>query len=89
MPEVLLFSAGEETEYTVVFRDKDAPMSILIGRDAECDLTLPKKLTNGDTVSRNHLRFFRSDEEYWIEDLGSKNLSWLDGRVWRVRKCRS
>ncbi|HQU45975.1 MAG: hypothetical protein B7Z73_10730 [Planctomycetia bacterium 21-64-5] len=49
--------------------------SIVFGRDASCDQVLDNPL-----VSRRHARLARGAEGYWIEDLGSENGTFLNGR---------
>lgn len=50
--------------------------SLLLGRAADCDLTLPH-----DSVSRHHARLtLRADGSARVEDLGSKNGLRVDGR---------
>jgi hypothetical protein len=46
-----------------------------IGRNDDCDITLPDR-----QVSRNHARIFWQDEGYFIEDLGSKNGTHVNGQ---------
>jgi pSer/pThr/pTyr-binding forkhead associated (FHA) protein len=48
--------------------------SIIIGRDAECDVVIPDR-----QVSRYHARLTVSDEGVIVEDLASKNGSFLQG----------
>ncbi|PJF43715.1 MAG: hypothetical protein CUN55_07665 [Phototrophicales bacterium] len=45
----------------------------LIGRGGECDLILPER-----QVSREHVRIFREGDKYILEDLDSKNGTWLN-----------
>ena len=52
----------------------------IIGRSAEGDLQIPV-----DDVSRNHARIFFRNEEYYIEDLGSTNGTYVNGIT--VAKC--
>lgn len=47
---------------------------LVIGRGGECDLVLPER-----QVSREHIRIYRSGDTYYIEDLDSKNGTWLNG----------
>ena len=53
-----------------------APESLSIGRRPDADLSLPFS-----SVSAHHARLFRGDteREWWLEDLGSMNGTWLDG----------
>lgn len=48
--------------------------SVVIGRSADCDLTLPDPY-----LSRRHTRLYRDDSGWWVEDLGSRNGTWLNG----------
>lgn len=49
--------------------------SLVVGRGAECDVQLPDQ-----RVSRQHLRLERRGDELWIEDLGSRAGTRLNGR---------
>jgi pSer/pThr/pTyr-binding forkhead associated (FHA) protein len=42
---------------------------VLVGRSADCDVTLD----NDPFASTRHARFFRKDENWYVEDLGSTN----------------
>ena len=42
---------------------------VLVGRSAECDVTL----ADDPFVSTKHARFFRSGDNWFVEDLGSTN----------------
>lgn len=48
---------------------------VIIGRAAECALALPHP-----SVSRQHCRIWREDGRYLIEDLGSTNRTFLNGK---------
>lgn len=48
---------------------------MVIGRSTSADLHVADRF-----LSRRHARLFRNDGEWWIEDLGSRNGSWLNGR---------
>lgn len=52
--------------------DKD---EIIIGRDDTCDVILPER-----QVSRQHIRIFKHDSQYYIEDLQSRNGTWVNGQ---------
>lgn len=47
---------------------------VILGRGEECDLVLPER-----QVSRQHARIYRQDDVYFVEDLESKNGSWVNG----------
>jgi hypothetical protein len=49
--------------------------SMIIGREEDCDIVLPSR-----QVSRNHARIRRSGEQHILEDLGSKNRTFVNGR---------
>jgi len=48
---------------------------IQVGRGADEDIQFPDR-----TVSRRHCRVFRRDGRWWIEDLGSRNGTIVNGR---------
>lgn len=49
--------------------------ALRIGRSDECDLVIPRSV-----VSRRHARIFLRDGAVWIEDQGSTNGTWVNGR---------
>ena len=48
---------------------------LIIGRSPENDIQV-----NDGTVSRKHLRILRKDGKYFVQDLGSKNGTFVDGK---------
>ncbi len=46
-----------------------------MGRDPECDVILPDS-----SVSRRHVKVSASDSGFFVEDVGSSNGTWVDGR---------
>ena len=50
--------------------------TIILGRDEDCDVVLPERL-----VSRHHAAIRCRDEGYLLEDLGSKNGTFLNGQA--------
>ncbi len=49
--------------------------SLVLGRAPDCDLVI-----NDAVLSRRHLRFFESEGALFVEDLGSSNGTYLNGR---------
>jgi DNA-binding winged helix-turn-helix (wHTH) protein len=47
----------------------------VIGRGEECDIVLPER-----QVSRQHVRIYREDDYFFIEDLESRNGTWVNGQ---------
>jgi DNA-binding winged helix-turn-helix (wHTH) protein len=47
----------------------------IIGRVDECDITFPER-----QVSRQHVRIYREDDSYFIQDLDSRNGTWVNGQ---------
>jgi hypothetical protein len=68
---VLLIHEGEKAGQRWTIRESE----LVIGRGGECDLVLPER-----QVSREHIRIYRSGETYYMEDLGSKNGTWVNGK---------
>lgn len=54
--------------------DRKRPLTI--GRDESCDIHLPDR-----QVSRRHARVFWSQDHYYVEDLGSKNGTHVNGQA--------
>ncbi|MBD3672175.1 MAG: PAS domain S-box protein [Planctomycetaceae bacterium] len=48
---------------------------MIIGRQAGCEIVLPDH-----TVSRHHARILTKDDGYYLEDMGSRNGTYLNGR---------
>lgn len=49
--------------------------SMTLGRDDICDIVLPER-----QISRQHIRITRNNEQYYIEDLESRNGTWVNGQ---------
>jgi FHA domain-containing protein len=47
---------------------------IVLGRGEECDLTLDER-----QISRQHIRIYREGNKFYIQDLESKNGTWVNG----------
>lgn len=51
-----------------------AEESVILGRASGSDLILPDRF-----LSRRHARFFRRGEDVFVEDLGSRNGTFVNG----------
>lgn len=69
---VLTVEEGEHIGLRVVVDSDD----FVIGRGEECNLVL-----NDRAVSRQHARVWRGPESFQVEDLDSKNGTWVNGEV--------
>jgi hypothetical protein len=49
--------------------------AVLLGRDEECDVVIPER-----QVSRHHARIYLEGDRYVLEDLGSKNGTFVNGQ---------
>lgn len=47
---------------------------LVVGRSSECDLSISDRF-----MSRRHARFFKRDDDWWLEDLGSRNGTLVNG----------
>jgi len=50
------------------------PGTYIVGRDPGCDIVIPDPY-----VSRRHARILYKDNKWYIEDLGSRNGTYVDG----------
>lgn len=66
---VLIIMEGEQKGQRW-YIDRDV---FVIGRGGECDLVLPER-----QVSREHVRIYRQGTEYYLQDLDSKNGTWIN-----------
>ncbi|MFN8530905.1 MAG: FHA domain-containing protein [Anaerolineae bacterium] len=48
--------------------------SVILGRGEDCDIVLPER-----AVSRQHIRIFKEGEDWLVQDLDSKNGTWVNG----------
>ena len=68
---VLIIHEGEKAgQRWMIQRDL-----VVLGRGSECDLLLPER-----QVSRQHVRIKHIDDQYVLEDLDSKNGTWVNGQ---------
>ena len=48
--------------------------SLVIGRGEDCDIVLPER-----QVSRHHIRVYEENDAYYVQDLDSRNGTWVNG----------
>ncbi len=48
--------------------------NVRVGRGEDCEIMIPER-----AISRQHIRIFKAGDDWFIEDLDSKNGSWLNG----------
>lgn len=63
-----------EGKYNNQYWVMDKP-SIILGRDDVCDIVLPER-----QISRQHIRITRQNDKFFVEDLESRNGTWLNGQ---------
>jgi hypothetical protein len=68
---VLILQDNNNTLHQHWIMEKDM---IVVGRGNECDLVLDER-----QVSRQHVRIFKEENCFYVEDLNSKNGTWLNG----------
>lgn len=68
---VLIIHEGEKAGQRWTIHEDE----LVIGRGGECDLVLPER-----QVSREHIRIYRAGDTYYLEDLDSKNGTWVNGK---------
>ena len=68
---IITVTEGKYTnQYWVIDQDE-----IILGRDDECDIVVPER-----QISRQHIRIFRENNSYFVEDLDSRNGTWVNGQ---------
>ncbi len=72
----------------IIFDDKSGEReiemereSVTIGRGETCDIVLTER-----QISREHIRVWREGDQYFLEDLESKNGTWVNGQQVKGRR---
>ena len=66
---VLTFMSGPRDGETVSLEASGEPVNVSIGRTPDNTLSLP----DDPDASRRHARLVQREEEWWLEDVGSSN----------------
>src|SRR5690242_6474076 len=69
-PLALALETPEATAQIFRFNESD----VLVGRDPDCECILAD-----ETISARHVRFAYHHNQWWVEDLGSRNGTSLNG----------
>ncbi len=63
-----------EGKYNNQYWVLDKP-EMTLGRDEVCDIVVPER-----QISRQHLRLYKDEDRFFLEDLASKNGTWINGQ---------
>lgn len=69
-PILMIRRENQPTQHVPVTTDE-----VVVGRDDSCDITLPER-----QISRQHIRIYREDDHFFVQDLDSKNGTWLNSQ---------
>lgn len=78
-------------EATVAGRPHRWPLgkeSLTVGRSSDNDLVITSEFVGWETVSRRHARLYRRGDDWIVEDLGSTNGIYVNGRRTRHNRLR-
>lgn len=78
-------------EATVAGRPRRWPLekeSLTVGRSPDNDLVVTPEFAGWETVSRRHARLYRRGDDWIVEDLGSTNGIFVNGRRTRHNRLR-
>lgn len=71
---ILIVQDGDKlNQRWTMFKDE-----VVLGRGEECDITLGER-----QISRQHIRIYKENSSYFIQDLDSKNGTWVNGQPLR------
>ncbi|MDQ1330538.1 MAG: hypothetical protein QG578_801 [Thermodesulfobacteriota bacterium] len=68
----------------VVYESKED--SVIFGRASATENHVDVDLEKDEYVSHRHARLYLDGKDYWIEDLGSANGTWVNGEILKKRK---
>lgn len=68
-PILIIQSENQTARHWILTKDE-----IILGRDEDCDLALTER-----QISRQHIRIYKQGDIYYIQDLDSKNGTWVNG----------
>lgn len=69
-PILMVLDGAQANQHWTMNEDQ-----MILGRDETCDVPLAER-----QISRQHIRIFRDGTRYFVEDLQSKNGTWVNGQ---------
>lgn len=69
-PILMIRRENQPTQQVPISQDE-----IIVGRDESCDVPLPER-----QISRQHIRIYRQNDRFYVQDLDSKNGTWVNGQ---------
>jgi DNA-binding winged helix-turn-helix (wHTH) protein len=69
-PILIIKEENKPDRQVTISRDE-----MVLGRGDECDIVLPER-----QISRQHIKVYREGDAYYLEDLESKNGTWVNGQ---------
>ncbi len=68
---VLVVMDGPEANKSFAIENDE----VIVGREETCDIVLRER-----QISREHIRIYRADGRYYVEDKNSRNGTWVNGK---------
>ncbi|GIL11959.1 MAG: hypothetical protein BroJett038_06790 [Chloroflexota bacterium] len=69
-PILMIRRENQPTQQVPISQDE-----VIVGRDESCDVPLPER-----QISRQHIRIYRQNDRFYVQDLDSKNGTWINGQ---------
>ncbi len=70
VPVLVVMDGPEANKSFAIEQDE-----VVVGREETCDIVLRER-----QISREHIRIFRADGRYYVEDKNSRNGTWVNGK---------
>jgi DNA-binding winged helix-turn-helix (wHTH) protein len=80
---------SEKERPVLIIRDENQPAQqlpmpkdeVTIGRDEECEITIDNR-----NISRQHIRIYKEADRFFVQDLDSKNGTWVNNQQLKGRR---
>lgn len=70
VPVLVVMDGPEANKSFAIEKDE-----VIVGREETCDIVLRER-----QISREHIRVYRADGRYYVEDKNSRNGTWVNGK---------